>query len=128
MFEGYFLDLAWLLGALFFGVALGSLTGLIPGFHVNNVALILLALSPALLNLGIPLSAVAAIIVASPEPSQEAVFPSALQEPSIFSLEVFQLSSDRYKAKRGGVRVYQSLLVALNVFCLPTDHSFTSAI
>ena len=33
---------------------LGSLTGLIPGFHVNNVALILLALSPALLELGSP--------------------------------------------------------------------------
>ena len=54
MLEGYFLDLAWLLGSLFFGVMLGSLTGLIPGFHVNNVALILLALSPALLDLGIP--------------------------------------------------------------------------
>ena len=65
MLEAYFVDLAWLLGALFFGVMLGSLTGLIPGFHVNNVALILLALSPALLNLGIPLSAVAAIIVAT---------------------------------------------------------------
>jgi len=65
MLEGYFLDLAWLLGALFFGVMLGSLTGLIPGFHVNNVALILLALSPAFLDLGIPLSAVAAIIVAT---------------------------------------------------------------
>ena len=65
MLEGYFLDLAWLLGALFFGVMLGSLTGLIPGFHVNNVALILLALSPALLDLGIPLASVAAIIVSS---------------------------------------------------------------
>ena len=65
MLEGYFLDLAWLLGALFFGVMLGSLTGLIPGFHVNNVALILLALSPALLDLGIPLASVAAIIVAT---------------------------------------------------------------
>ena len=38
---------------------------MIPGFHVNNVALILLALSPALLEIGIPLSAVAAIIVAT---------------------------------------------------------------
>ena len=65
MLEGYFVDLAWLLGALFFGVMLGSLTGLIPGFHVNNVALILLALSPALLELGIPLASVAAIIVAT---------------------------------------------------------------
>ena len=44
---------------------LGSLTGLIPGFHVNNVALILLALSPALLELGIPLASVAAIIVST---------------------------------------------------------------
>ena len=42
---------------------LGSLTGLIPGFHVNNVALILLSLSPAMLAIGIPLFAVAAIIV-----------------------------------------------------------------
>ena len=38
---------------------------MIPGFHVNNVALILLALSPGLLELGIPLSAVAAIIVST---------------------------------------------------------------
>lgn len=65
MFEAYFLDLGWLLFALFIGVGMGSLTGLIPGFHVNNVALILLAVSPALLDLGIPLSAVAAIIVAT---------------------------------------------------------------
>ena len=65
MIEAYFTDLWWLLGALFFGVFMGSLTGLIPGFHVNNVALILLALSPALLDLGIPLSAVAAIIVST---------------------------------------------------------------
>ena len=65
MLEAYFYELWWLLGALFFGVFLGSLTGLIPGFHVNNVALILLALSPGLLELGIPLSAVAAIIVST---------------------------------------------------------------
>ena len=65
MIEAYFYELWWLLGALFFGVMLGSLTGLIPGFHVNNVALILLALSPGLLELGIPLSAVAAIIVST---------------------------------------------------------------
>ncbi len=65
MIEAYFLDLGWLLFALFFGVAMGSLTGLIPGFHVNNVALILLALSPVFLSWGIPLSAVAAIIVST---------------------------------------------------------------
>ena len=38
-------ELAWLFASLFIGVGLGSLTGLIPGFHVNNVALILLSLS-----------------------------------------------------------------------------------
>ena len=65
MWEAYFLDLGWLLFALFFGVAMGSLTGLIPGFHVNNVALILLALAPVFLSWGIPLSAVAAIIVST---------------------------------------------------------------
>ncbi|MEK9697228.1 MAG: tripartite tricarboxylate transporter permease, partial [Candidatus Poseidoniales archaeon] len=41
------------------------MTGLIPGFHVNNVALILLAVSPALLDIGIPLFAVAGIIVST---------------------------------------------------------------
>jgi putative membrane protein len=51
-----------MIAALLLGVGLGSLTGLIPGFHVNNVALILLSVSPALLALGIPLSAVAGII------------------------------------------------------------------
>ena len=65
MFEAYFVDLGWLLFALFFGVGMGSLTGLIPGFHVNNVALILLALSPVMLGWGIPLSAVAAIIIST---------------------------------------------------------------
>ena len=55
-------ELSWMIAALLLGVGLGSLTGLIPGFHVNNVALILLSVSPALLALGIPLSAVAGII------------------------------------------------------------------
>jgi putative membrane protein len=63
--EAYFVDLGWLFIALFVGVLLGSMTGLIPGFHVNNVALILLAVSPALLDIGIPLFAVAGIIVAT---------------------------------------------------------------
>ena len=65
MLEAYFYELGWMLFALFFGVFMGSLTGIIPGFHVNNVALILLALSPSLLALGIPLSAVAGIIVST---------------------------------------------------------------
>ena len=54
----------WLLGSFFIGVFLGCMTGLIPGFHVNNVALIALSLTPLAIGLGIPLSAVAAIIVA----------------------------------------------------------------
>ena len=57
------LELSWLLGSMLAGIIMGTLTGLIPGFHVNNVALILLALSPTLLSIGIPLSAVATLIV-----------------------------------------------------------------
>ena len=34
-------DFGWLIGSYLFGIMLGCLTGLIPGFHVNNVALIL---------------------------------------------------------------------------------------
>ena len=64
MFEAYLYELSWMLAALFMGVGMGTLTGIIPGFHVNNVALILLALAPGLLSIGIPLSAVAGIIVA----------------------------------------------------------------
>jgi len=65
MLEAYLHELSWMLAALFMGVAMGTLTGIIPGFHVNNVALILLALAPGLLSLGIPLSAVAGIIVST---------------------------------------------------------------
>lgn len=65
MLEAYLHELSWMLAALFMGVAMGTLTGIIPGFHVNNVALILLALAPGLLSIGIPLSAVAGIIVAT---------------------------------------------------------------
>ncbi|MAE36702.1 MAG: hypothetical protein CL968_03120 [Euryarchaeota archaeon] len=57
-------DFAWLIGSFVIGVMLGSLTGLIPGFHVNNVALIALSLSPVAVGIGIPLDAVAGIIVA----------------------------------------------------------------
>ena len=57
------LDWAWLIGSFFIGIFLGCMTGLIPGFHVNNVALIALSMSPLAVNAGIPLSSVAAIIV-----------------------------------------------------------------
>ena len=59
--EAFFVEMAWMLAALFIGVCIGSMTGLIPGFHVNNVALILLGISPALLAIGIPLSAAALV-------------------------------------------------------------------
>ena len=63
MLEGFMLDWAWLMGSFFIGVFLGCMTGLIPGFHVNNVALLALSMSPLAVNAGIPLSSVAAIIV-----------------------------------------------------------------
>ncbi len=62
--EVWLAEYIWLMGAFFIGVFLGCMTGLIPGFHVNNVALIALSMSPLAIGLGIPLSAVAAIIVA----------------------------------------------------------------
>lgn len=61
--EGFMLEWAWLMAAFFIGVFLGCMTGLIPGFHVNNVALIALSMSPLAVSAGIPLEAVAAIIV-----------------------------------------------------------------
>ena len=64
MLEGFLLDWAWLMASFFIGVFLGCLTGLIPGFHVNNVALIALSMSPLAVSAGIPLESVAAIIVA----------------------------------------------------------------
>ena len=62
--EIWMTEYLWLLASFFIGLFLGCMTGLIPGFHVNNVALIALSISPLAVNLGIPLSAVAAIIVA----------------------------------------------------------------
>ena len=62
--DPWLLDFGWLIASFIFGVFLGCLTGLIPGFHVNNVALIALSLSPIAVGIGIPLDAVAGIIVA----------------------------------------------------------------
>ena len=41
-------SLLWLLAFSLIGVLLGTATGIIPGIHPNNVALILLSLLPAL--------------------------------------------------------------------------------
>ena len=62
--DPWLIDFGWLIGSFIFGIFLGCLTGLIPGFHVNNVALIALSLSPVAVGIGIPLDAVAGIIVA----------------------------------------------------------------
>ncbi|MDP6379504.1 MAG: tripartite tricarboxylate transporter permease [Candidatus Thalassarchaeaceae archaeon] len=62
--EIWMVDWLWLMGAFFIGIFFGCMTGLIPGFHVNNVAMIAVSLAPLAIGLGIPLSAVAAIIVA----------------------------------------------------------------
>tara|TARA_Y100001970_G_scaffold69313_2_gene88416 strand:+ start:2340 stop:3995 length:1656 start_codon:yes stop_codon:yes gene_type:complete len=62
--DPFIIDFGWLIGSFIIGILLGCLTGLIPGFHVNNVALIALSLSPVAVGIGIPLDAVAGIIVA----------------------------------------------------------------
>ncbi len=62
--DPFLVDFAWFIGSFLFGIALGCMTGLIPGFHVNNVALIALSMSPIAVGIGIPLNAVAGIIVA----------------------------------------------------------------
>jgi len=45
------------------GFALGILSGLTPGLHLNNFAAMLLALSPSLINLGLTPYEIASIIV-----------------------------------------------------------------
>ena len=50
--DGVLLDFSWLIASYLFGIMLGCLTGLIPGFHVNNVALIALSLSPVAVAIG----------------------------------------------------------------------------
>ena len=63
MLETYFADLFWLFVAFGAGAILGTFTGLIPGFHVNNVALIAVSLTPIAVGLGLPLDLVAGMIV-----------------------------------------------------------------
>tara|TARA_Y100000768_G_scaffold374809_1_gene344917 strand:- start:254 stop:1942 length:1689 start_codon:yes stop_codon:yes gene_type:complete len=45
------------------GAILGTFTGLIPGFHVNNVALIAVSLTPIAIGIGLPLDIIAGMIV-----------------------------------------------------------------
>lgn len=54
-----------LLASALVGCALGIITGLIPGLHVNNVAILLIAISPTLLQHGISPVCIAIIIIAN---------------------------------------------------------------
>jgi len=63
MIEAYLSDLFWLFVAFGAGAILGTFTGLIPGFHVNNVALIAVSLTPIAMNIGLPLDIIAGMIV-----------------------------------------------------------------
>ena len=51
--------------SILIGFALGVISGLIPGIHTNNFALILLALSPAIADPGFSNIHIAAIILAN---------------------------------------------------------------
>ncbi len=63
MLETYLYDLFWLFVSFGAGAILGTFTGLIPGFHVNNVALIAVSLTPIALGVGLPLDIIAGMIV-----------------------------------------------------------------
>ncbi len=55
----------FLLASVLLGCILGTITGLIPGLHVNNVALLLVAMSPSLLVHGISPIYIVVIILAT---------------------------------------------------------------
>ncbi len=63
MLETYLSDLFWLFVSFGAGAILGTFTGLIPGFHVNNVALIAVSLTPIAIGIGLPLDIIAGMIV-----------------------------------------------------------------
>jgi putative membrane protein len=59
------LSLTLLIISLFLGFLLGIISGLTPGIHVNNFALILVALSPLFLDMGFAPFYIAVIILAN---------------------------------------------------------------
>jgi putative membrane protein len=59
------ISITLLIIAIFFGFLLGIISGLTPGIHVNNFALILVALSPLFLELGFAPFYIAVIILAN---------------------------------------------------------------
>lgn len=59
------LSITLLLISMFFGFLLGIISGLIPGIHVNNFALVLVALSPLFMDLGFAPFYIAVIILSN---------------------------------------------------------------
>lgn len=59
------ISLSLLILAVLFGFFLGIISGLTPGIHVNNFALILVSLSPFFLGLGIPPFYIAVVILSN---------------------------------------------------------------
>ena len=67
MFLDYPMDISitLLLISIFIGFLLGIISGLTPGIHVNNFALILLALTPLFLKMGFAPFYIAVIILSN---------------------------------------------------------------
>ncbi len=59
------ISLSLLIISVLFGFFLGIISGLTPGIHVNNFALILVSLSPVFLGLGIPPFYIAVVILSN---------------------------------------------------------------
>ncbi len=51
--------------SVFAGIAVGAVAGLLPGVHVNNTSAIMLAMTPSMVDAGLPALYVAVIIIAS---------------------------------------------------------------
>ncbi|RLF61741.1 MAG: hypothetical protein DRN33_06460, partial [Thermoplasmata archaeon] len=57
------IDIAFVISFAFIGTILGCITGLVPGFHVNNLALLLLSASPSILAFLSPCGELASLLV-----------------------------------------------------------------
>lgn len=59
------ISLPLLLISIFSGIILGIFTGLTPGLHVNNAALFLVGISPALYAIGFAPKYIAVVIISN---------------------------------------------------------------
>lgn len=59
------ISITLLILSIFIGFILGIISGLAPGIHVNNFALVLVALSPLFLNIGFAPFYIAVIILSN---------------------------------------------------------------